>query len=355
MRKWGPMKRRPVRYADAGVSIARAQRAKKRIRELARRTFTRGVVAGIGSFGAMFALERNRYREPVLVASADGVGTKLKIASLARIHTTVGADLVNHCVNDITVQGARPLFFMDYFAAGRLDRRVVADVIVGISRACRAVGCALVGGETAEMPGVYAGGDYDLAGFIVGIVERRKILDGSAVRPGDILLGLPSTGLHTNGYSLARKLLFDVARLRVSSYVKELGTTVGRELLKPHRCYWSLLAPLVERGSLRALAHITGGGLTDNLPRVLPKNCRAVIELASWPVLPIFRYLEKLGKVPRDEMLRTFNLGIGMVAIVSPRELALVEAYFRRRRERGYRIGWIERGRRGVVYRGQSR
>lgn len=333
----------------------RARAAKERIRELARRTFTKGVLAEIGGFGAMFALERKRYRKPVLVASTDGVGTKLKIASMAGIHTTVGADLVNHCVNDIAVQGARPLFFMDYLACGRLDPDLVATVITGMSKACRAVGCALIGGETAEMPGFYARGEYDLVGFIVGMVERKKILDGSAVRPGDLLLGLPSTGLHTNGYSLARKLLFDVAGLRVSSYVDALGTTVGRELLKRHRCYWPLLEPLIERGRLRALAHITGGGLTDNLPRVLPRDCRAVVELGSWPVLPVFRYLERLGNVPQEEMLRTFNMGVGMVATVAPRDVARVEAYFRRRRERCYHIGQIERGPRAVVYRGSWR
>ena len=283
-----------MRYADAGVDISRADRVKQRIRHLAGRTFTKGVLNGIGSFGALYALDRQAWRQPVLVSSADGVGTKLKIAFAMGVHSTVGADIVNHCVNDILTQGAQPLFFLDYFAMGKLDPAVAEQVIEGISRACKQAGCALIGGETAEMPGIYADGEYDLAGFIVGAVERDRVLDGSAVRAGDVLLGLPSSGLHTNGYSLARKIVFEVAGLKPGTYVHELHNKIGAELMQPHRCYWPMLKTIVSRGWVSALAHITGGGITGNLPRVLPRNVQAVVELGSWPVLPIFRYLAGL-------------------------------------------------------------
>jgi phosphoribosylformylglycinamidine cyclo-ligase len=345
-----------MKYADAGVDIARAEVAKERIRRLAGRTFTPGVLTEIGAFGALFALDRKRWREPVLVASADGVGTKLKIAFAMGVHSTVGADIVNHCVNDILTQGAEPLFFLDYLAMGRLDPAVVEKVLDGVSRACRQAGLALIGGETAEMPGFYAPGEYDLAGFIVGAVERRRMIDGPRrVAAGDVLLALPSSGLHTNGYSLARKLVFDVARLKPASYVAEVGNKIGAELLKPHRCYWPLLKHSVARGWLAAMAHVTGGGITGNLPRVLPHSTRAIVELSSWPVLPVFRYLARLGRIGRDELLRTFNLGVGMILIVPPRHLGKVEAELKRRREKFYRIGRIERAPAGqprVVYSG---
>ncbi|MFQ5927716.1 MAG: phosphoribosylformylglycinamidine cyclo-ligase, partial [Terriglobia bacterium] len=306
---------------------------------------------------ALYALDSKRWREPVLVTSVDGVGTKLKVAFRMKRHDTVGADLVNHCVNDIAVQGATPLFFLDYIASGKLQPAVLAEVVAGMSRACRAVGLALVGGETAEMPGFYAPGEYDLVGFIVGVVERKKLLDARRVRAGDLLLGLASTGLHTNGYALARKLLFDVARLTPRSYVPELRNRLGPELLKPHRCYYPALAPLIARGWLRAAAHITGGGLTENIPRALPRNLAAEVHLDRWRPLPIFRLLEKLGRLPREEMLRTFNLGIGMVLIVPPPHLARVEASLRRRRQRFYRMGQVVRrpGPPRVLYRGHWR
>jgi phosphoribosylformylglycinamidine cyclo-ligase len=331
-----------MRYADAGVDISVAEEAKRRIRTMAGRTFRRGVLSSIGGFGALFELDRKRWRDPILVASADGVGTKLKIAFATGVHSTVGADILNHCVNDILTQGAEPLFFLDYLAMGKLDPRVVEQIIEGMSRAAKQAGCSLIGGETAEMPDFYAPGEYDLAGFIVGAVERSKRLEPRLVRPGDTLLALPSSGLHTNGYSLARKLVFQLARLKADTYVAAVGNKIGAELLKPHRAYWPLLKNIVGKGWLSGMAHITGGGITGNLPRVLPRNVRAVIELGSWPVLPIFRYLATLGKMEAGEMLRTFNLGAGMILVVPPKYVRKVEAELRRRREKFYAIGHIE-------------
>jgi phosphoribosylformylglycinamidine cyclo-ligase len=338
------MKPARVSYADAGVDRARADAVKQRIRQLARRTFTPSVLAEIGSFGSLYRLDPAwAGRDPVLVASADSVGTKLKVAFRMNRHDTVGADLVNHCINDIAVQGATPLFFLDYIGSSKLQPAVLAGVVAGMSRACRAAGVSLVGGETAELPGFYAPGEYDLVGFIVGVVERKQLLDGRRVRAGDILLGLASTGLHTNGYALARKLLFEVARLTPRSYVPELRNRLGPELLKTHRCYYPAMKTLLARGWLSAAAHITGGGLTENIPRVLPRNCGAEVHLDRWRPLPIFRLLETLGRLPREEMLRTFNLGIGMVLVVPPRHLARVEASLRRSRQRFYRIGQVIR------------
>jgi phosphoribosylformylglycinamidine cyclo-ligase len=331
-----------MRYADAGVDISAAEEAKRRIRTMAGRTFRRGVLSSIGGFGALFELDRKRWRDPLLVASADGVGTKLKIAFATGVHSTVGADILNHCVNDILTQGAEPLFFLDYLAMGKLDPRVVEQIIEGMSRAAKQAGCSLIGGETAEMPDFYSPGEYDLAGFIVGAVERSKRLEPRLVRPGDTLLALPSSGLHTNGYSLARKLVFQVARLKADTYVAAIGNKIGAELLKPHRCYWPLLKNIVSKSWLSGMAHITGGGITGNLPRVLPRNVRAVIELGSWPVLPIFRYLATLGRMEPEELLKTFNLGAGMILVVPPRYVRKVEAELRRRREKFYAIGHIE-------------
>ena len=333
-----------MKYADAGVNIALADAAKQRIRHHASRTFTPGVLGGIGGFGALFALDTKKWKEPVLVSSADGVGTKLKVAMAAGVHSTVGGDLVNHCVNDILVQGAEPLFFLDYLAMGKLDPNVVEQLIEGMSRACRKAGCALIGGETAEMPGFYPPGEYDLAGFIVGVVERKKILTGKNVKPGDTLIALPSAGLHTNGYSLARKLCFETARLKPDSYVAEIANKIGAELLKPHLCYAPALKNILERGWVSALAHITGGGIPGNLPRVLPSGVKAEIDLGSWPVPPIFKYLAKIGNIETDELLQSFNLGVGMILLVPPKHVAAVEADLKRRREKFFRIGRIERG-----------
>jgi phosphoribosylformylglycinamidine cyclo-ligase len=345
-----------MRYADAGVDISVAEQAKRRIAALAGKTFRSGVMSPVGGFGSLFRLDRKRWRDPVLVASADGVGTKLKIAFATGVHSTVGADILNHCVNDILTQGAEPLFFLDYIAMGKLDPRVVEQVIEGMSRAAKQAGCALIGGETAEMPDVYARGEYDLAGFIVGAVERKKVLDPRHVRPGDALIALPSSGLHTNGYSLARKLVFGVAKLKADTYVADVSNKIGAELLKPHRAYWPMLKGILARGWVTSMAHITGGGITGNLPRALPRNVQATIELGSWPVLPIFRYLAKLGQIERDELLRTFNLGVGMILVVPSKYVGRVEAELRRRREKFYLIGRVENAARGkarVAYAGK--
>jgi phosphoribosylformylglycinamidine cyclo-ligase len=345
-----------MRYADAGVNIPVADEAKRRIAAMATKTFQRGVLAPIGGFGALFQLDRKRWREPVLVASADGVGTKLKIAFVTGIHSSVGADILNHCVNDILTQGAEPLFFLDYLAMGKMDSRVVEQVIEGMSRAAKKAHCSLIGGETAEMPDFYPPGEYDLAGFIVGVVERGKQLDRRRVRAGDLLIALPSSGLHTNGYSLARKLAFGVAKLEPDTYVAEIGNKIGAELLKPHRPYWPLLKTILARGWVTSMAHITGGGITGNLPRALPKNVQAVVELGSFPVLPIFQYLAKLGKIDRDELLQTFNLGVGMILVVPAKFASRVESELKRRREKFYLIGRIEsaaRGRSRVIYSGE--
>src|ERR1035438_7056275 len=333
-----------MKYADAGVDIAVADAAKQRIRHHASRTFTSDVLGGIGGFGGLFALDNKKWKEPVLVSSADGVGTKLKVAMATGVHSTVGGDLVNHCVNDILVQGAEALFFLDYLAMGKLDPNIVEQLVDGMSRACRKAGCALIGGETAEMPGFYPEGEYDLAGFIVGAVERKKLLTGKAVKPGDALIALPSAGLHTNGYSLARKLIFDVAKLKPDTYVAEVGNKIGAEFLKPHLCYASALKNIIARGWVSALAHITGGGIPGNLPRVLPSGVQAQVDLGGWPIPPIFKYLAKIGKIETDELLQSFNLGVGMILVVPQARVQSVEADLKRRREKFFRIGRIERG-----------
>ena len=338
-----------VTYVDAGVDIDKAKRTKQRIKYLAHKTFNKSVLSDIGSFGSLFALAP-KYREPVLVSSVDGVGTKLKVAFEMRLHHTVGADLVNHCVNDIAVQGAAPLFFMDYLATGNLDAEVTEKIVVGIADACKANGCALIGGETAEMPGFYPEGEYDLAGFIVGIVERDRILDGKTVQVGDVLVGLPSNGLHTNGYSLARKLLFDVARYSPETFVSEIKNKVGNELMRTHRSYWPAVKKLLDAQLLSALAHITGGGISENLPRVLPRGTAAVVEVGSWPSLPIFEHLQKLGNIPQSEMMRTFNMGIGMVLVVPAANFQKLQKALDRAGEKYHTIGRIVKGDRKVQY-----
>jgi len=342
-----------IRYKDAGVDIDTATRTVERIKEHARRTFTRGVLTSIGSFGAGYRLAG--FRRPVLVSSADGVGTKLKVAFMTSRHDTVGEDLVNHCVNDIMVQGAAPLFFLDYFAVGRLDAGVAEQVVSGIARGCKANGCALIGGETAEMPGLYSPGEYDLAGFVVGAVERHRLLTGSRIRPGDVLLGLASSGLHTNGYSLARKLLFDVAGHSPSDYLEELGCTVGEELLKGHRSYAKALRRLLGASLLRGIAHITGGGITDNVPRILPDGLGAEVDTSAWVMPPVFRLLQRLGRIPNRDLRRTFNVGIGMALVVSERRLTAAEKILKRAHERYYLIGKVvelpSKARKRVIYR----
>jgi phosphoribosylformylglycinamidine cyclo-ligase len=335
-------------YREAGVDISAADEAKARIKTLARGTFNAGVLSEIGSFGGMFRPDLSRFREPVLVSSTDGVGTKIKVATMAGVHDTVGYDIVAHCVNDILVQGAVPLFFLDYLALGRIDVDKVEKIVRGVARACTELGCPLVGGETAQMPDVYAPDDYDLAGFIVGIVEREHALTGAAVREGDVLLGLPSTGLHTNGYTLARKVLFDTMGYRVDTRVPELGATVGEALLVPHRSYLSALEPLLERRKIHALAHITGGGFPGNIPRVLPDGLGARVHKGSWPVPALFRLIQKGGSVAEEEMFRTFNMGIGMVVIVAPEDHHDVEHSLERRGETSFVIGSVVKGR-GVL------
>jgi phosphoribosylformylglycinamidine cyclo-ligase len=340
-----------MEYKSAGVDIDAGNETVRRITSLARTTFTPGVLSEIGSFGGLFRLDRDRYQEPVLVSSADGVGTKLKVAFMTARHDTVGADLVNHCVNDILVQGAEPLFFLDYLATGRLLPAVAEQVVSGVARACRENGCALIGGETAEMPGFYADGEYDIAGFIVGVVERSKVIDGRSIVPGDVLIGLPSMGLHTNGYSLARRVLFEMAGWKADTFVAELGTTIGDALLAPHRSYLPLVRPLLERQSVRGLAHITGGGITENLPRVLPEGCAAEIDLKSWDVPAVFRLLQQRGQIAREEMFRAFNMGIGLVIVCAARDAERVINMLARAGEpNAVRMGFIVSGSRQVAY-----
>jgi phosphoribosylformylglycinamidine cyclo-ligase len=332
-----------MEYKDAGVDIPAADDAKARIKALAKGTFNASVLTEIGSFGGMFLPDLSRYEEPVLVASTDGVGTKIQVAIAAGVHDTVGYDLVAHCVDDILVQGAVPLFFLDYIALGRMDPVRVEAVVRGFARACAEFGCPLIGGETAEMPGTYAPDDYDLAGFIVGVVDRAKALP-RGVGEGDVLLGLPSAGLHTNGYSLARKVLFETLGHRVDTHLPELGTTVGQALLAPHRSYLAALEPLIERGKVRALAHITGGGFPGNIPRVLPEGLGARVRLGSWEVPPLFRVIQRSGGVSDAEMFRTFNMGIGMIVIVASEELHDVEHSLERRGETSFVLGSVMAG-----------
>lgn len=339
-----------VTYKDAGVDIDAAATAKQRIKLLAKQTFTPNVLSEIGGFGGMFRASFPELSDPVLVASTDGVGTKLKIAFLTSVHNTVGYDLVSHCVNDILVQGARPLFFLDYIATGELEGEVIAQIVEGLVRACHENDCALLGGETAMMPGFYARGEYDVAGTIVGVVDRKKVVDGSRIVSGDVVLALPSLGLHTNGFSLARKLLLETAGHHVNEHVPILGCTVAEELLKPHRSYLAALQPLIERGLLKGLAHITGGGLPENIPRILPGGCSVEIQKGTWPALPVFDYLQQLGSVPEPEMYRTFNMGVGMVLVVDAANSLAVCNILGEAGEQVLEIGRVVSGDREVVW-----
>ena len=342
-------------YKTSGVDIDAGNEVVRRVRQLARSTFTQGVLSEIGSFGGLFRLDVTRYREPILVTSADGVGTKLRVAFLAGEHHTVGIDLVNHCVNDILVQGAEPLFFLDYFATGRLAPDVAAAVVEGLARACQENGCALLGGETAEMPGFYADGEYDLAGFIVGVVDRARLIDGSQIEPGDSLIGIPSSGLHTNGYSLARRILFERLQLRVDSSVAELHGSVGEALLRPHRSYLKIVRPALASGLVKGMAHITGGGLTENLPRILPEGTGVSIDRMAWVVPPIFRFLSEKGGVPEAEMYRTFNMGIGLVLVCAGADAPVVLDQLRDAGEPSARvIGRVIEGDKSVRYSGPA-
>jgi phosphoribosylformylglycinamidine cyclo-ligase len=341
---------KPVSYADAGVDIDAATRATDRIKLLAKQTFNAQTLSEIGTFGGMFDGAFPKLSQPVLVASADGVGTKLKIAFLGGVHNTIGRDLVNHCVNDILVQGARPLFFLDYIATGKLLPDVVASIVEGIAQGSKENGCVLLGGETAEMPDFYAEGEYDVAGFIVGVVDKDKIIDGKQIGAGDILLALPSVGLHTNGYSLARKLFFEVAGYEVNTHLEELNMTVGDALLQPHVSYLKSLDGLLDSGMIKGLAHITGGGLTDNIPRILPHGTAVEIKKASWPILSVFRLMQKIGNVSEAEMYRTFNMGVGMVIVTSQAAADRVKSYLKQHNEEVYEIGRVIEGQQNVLY-----
>jgi phosphoribosylformylglycinamidine cyclo-ligase len=344
-------------YRQAGVDIEAGNEVVRRIRKLARGTFTPGVLSEIGSFGGLFQLGAAGVNDPVLVASADGVGTKLRLAFMTGVHDTIGRDLVNHCVNDILVQGAEPLFFLDYLATGRLDPEVALKIVQGLADGCRENGCALLGGETAEMPGFYADGEYDVAGFIVGVVSRGRLIDGKTISPGDALIGVPSSGLHTNGYSLARRIAFDVAGLRHNDVVPELGTTIGEALLVPHRSYLPLIRPLLSNGArtgvntIKGMAHITGGGITDNLPRILPDGVHAHIERRAWTVPPVFQWLQSRGAVPVDDMYRTFNMGLGLIVVCAPADVsAIIDGLNAAGEPNAVPVGEIRAGGEGVQY-----
>ena len=338
-------------YKSSGVDIDAGNETVRRIKRLAQATFTPGVLSDIGSFGGLFQLDTAAWKEPVLVSSADGVGTKLKVAFLANQHRTIVADLVNHCVNDILVQGATPLFFLDYLATGRLSPDVAEQIVEGLARACKENGCALLGGETAEMPGFYSEDEYDVAGFIVGAVDRTKIINGRSIAPGDVLIGLPSNGLHTNGYSLARKIVFDELKLKVDSHLPDLGETVGEALLRTHRSYLTVIKPLLSGGRIKGMAHITGGGITDNLPRVLPPGSSARVERSSWRVPAIFRWLGESGRVPEYDLRRALNMGIGMILVVSAGDVdAVRQGLLDAGEANSIVIGDIVKGEPGVEY-----
>ncbi len=339
-----------ITYSDAGVSIDAANRTVARIKELARTTFNARTLSEIGSFGGMFDGAFPQMQAPILVASADGVGTKLKVAFELNIHNTVGRDLVNHCVNDILVQGARPLFFLDYIATGVLTPETIASVIEGMAQGCRENGCVLLGGETAEMPGFYAAGEYDIAGFIVGIVDRAKVIDGSNIVPGDIVLALPSIGLHTNGYSLARKIFFEIAGHKAHTHLDELGATVGAALLTPHLSYLDVLEGLLDQGILKGLAHITGGGLLENIPRILPEGISVEITRGTWSIPPIFTAMQRIGRVPDEEMFRTFNMGIGMIVVCAPPDGGTIKDHATAQSIECFNIGRVTAGARTVSF-----
>jgi len=338
-------------YKSSGVDIDAGNETVRRIKKLAQSTFTPGVLSEIGSFGGLFKLDTASMQEPVLVSSADGVGTKLKVAFMANQHNTIGVDLVNHCVNDILVQGAVPLFFLDYLATGKLSPDVAEQIVQGLARACKDNGCALLGGETAEMPGFYSDGEYDVAGFIVGVVDRARLIDGKSIAAGDVLIGLPSSGLHTNGYSLARKIAFEELKLTVDSHVPDLGDTVGQALLRPHRSYLPVIRPLLGKGLIKGMAHITGGGITDNLPRVLPAGTAARVNRTSWRVPAIFRWLGESGRVPEYDLRRALNMGIGMILVVGQSDVDTVrQALLNAGEANSLVIGDIIAGEPGVEY-----
>lgn len=332
-----------ITYKSAGVDIDVGNKFVQRIKPLVRKTFRPEVINELGGFGGLFALKLKKYKNPVLVSSTDGVGTKLKIAFMAGKHDTVGIDLVAMCVNDVVVQGAEPLFLLDYLATGQLSLEVATQIIKGIVRGCLQAGCALIGGETAEMPSFYQKGEYDLAGFAVGIVEKKRIIDGTAIQEGDQIIGLASSGLHSNGYSLARKVLFEIMGLKIDSHLPEVSRTVAEELLVPTKIYVKPILDLLLKFHIHGLAHITGGGITDNLPRIIPRGLKAIIKREAWPIPPIFHLIKKAGHIDEKEMLRTFNNGIGMILVVPPLEVNGVMATIKKWKESAFHIGEIVR------------
>jgi len=338
-------------YANAGVSIAAGDALVRRIGPVAKRTNIPGVLAGVGGFSALFDLKSRGYRHPILVSSTDGVGTKLKIAFMSGIHDSVGIDLVAMSVNDILTQGAEPLFFLDYFVCGKLDVEIAGAVVRGIAAGCREAGCALIGGETAEHPGDFSAGEYDLAGFVVGVVEKDKMINPDAIVAGDILIGLPSSGLHSNGYSFARKALFEKGRLKVGQRIAELGRTLGEELLEPTRIYAKVTRALFAKHAIKGAAHITGGGITGNLPRVLPEGRRALIERSSWTVPPVFNLIQKIGGVAQREMDSTFNNGLGMILVVGKKDADSIAQTLKKIGEKFFIVGEIQNGPRAATIR----
>lgn len=339
-----------MNYADAGVSLDRADQAMVGVKKSVRTTFNEGVLGDVGNFGGLFTLNHLGLKDPVLVSSVDGVGTKLKVDIELGTHDLPGQDIVNHCCNDILVQGARPLFFLDYVATGRLEPGVMDSLVAGMSKACRENDLVLIGGETAEMPGFYGSGDYDISGTIVGVVERDNIIDGKKIKPGSIILGLPSTGLHTNGYSLARKALFEVAKYKLESHVDGMDKTVGEALAVPHRSYYKSLIELVNKKKLQGLVHVTGSGYQGNIPRVLPDDVDVIIDRTSWNVPTIFRLIQQAGSVEKDEMYSTFNMGIGMLLFIDPADRVEVEAHLRAKGETFYHVGEVVAGSKQVKF-----
>ena len=336
-------------YADAGVDIEEGAAAVEKMKAYVQETFTKGVLGGLGGFGGLFELDLEGYKKPVLVSGTDGVGTKLKIAFLTDVHDSTGIDLVAMCVNDILVQGAKPLFFLDYIATGRISSDKVADIVKGIAEGCKQSGASLIGGETAEMPGFYSDDEYDIAGFTVGIVEKEKIIDGSKIKEGDVLIGLPSTGIHSNGYSLVRKLFFDVLNMNVSDHVEELGMTLGEALIMPTKIYVKEILEILANHSVNGMVHVTGGGFTENIPRVLPEGLGADIAMGSWEMNPLFPLIQKKGNIDESEMFKTFNMGIGFILAVDPSEADAMMETIEKSGEKAYKIGTVTKGE-GVRY-----
>ncbi|KAB2880803.1 phosphoribosylformylglycinamidine cyclo-ligase [bacterium] len=328
-----------VTYKEAGVDISQGNAVKDRIKKMVRQTYDKNVLSEIGLFGGFYELRKKDYKQPVLVSSADGVGTKLKIAIMMQKHHTVGEDLVNHCVNDILACGAKPLFFLDYIGLGKVSDTVIMQIVEGLTRGCKKNGCALIGGETAQMPGFYADGEYDMSGTIVGVAEKKKMINGASIRKGDVMIGMYSSGLHTNGYSLARKVLLNT--FKVDSHIDELGCTVGEELMKVHKSYLKPVSALMDKIEIKGISHITGGGIFENTMRVVPKKLKMTLDWDSWNVLPVFELIHRLGNVPYSDMIRTFNLGVGMILVVDKKDVDKTQRILKNKKEESFVIGEI--------------